>query len=119
MEPQQRTYETVPIIDEADESLSNTEVDESLMGDDKHWDARRDNSRARKSRAGRIISTVRSYRWLIDTALLVVIIGLLLLLRSEQHSKYPAPCSTQVGGDFSGKDQECACNRAHFKCLGE
>lgn len=96
-------YENVPIIDEHDSegSLSATEVDESLIGDEKAWHHQR--ASKRKS----CMAIFKSYRWIIDTTLLLVIIGLLLLLRNEWGHHEPPSAELQIGGDYSRAAVTC------------
>ncbi|KAL1890120.1 hypothetical protein Sste5346_008412 [Sporothrix stenoceras] len=79
---------------------SDTEVDDALISDDeKQWETialERGLSR-RPSRVSRVVGTVRRHRWMIDTGLLVVILGLVVLLQLEIRQR---PSKWQVGGDF-------------------
>lgn len=93
-------YETVPVVDEHEESLSSTDVDESLMGDEKQWCSPELETGRRQSKRRVLITKFKSYRWIIDTSLLLIITALLLLMRAEWKE---APTSSwQVGGDFTG-----------------
>ena len=88
-------YKNVYTTDEHDheEALSTTEVDESLMGDEKPSQHRKISTRQS------CIGKLRSYRWILDTTLLMIILGLLLLLRHEWSQQKIPPASWQVGGD--------------------
>jgi hypothetical protein len=68
------------VTDDQEELLSSTEVDESLMGDEKQWYSP-ELETGKRSKTNTFTIAFRSYRWLIDTFLVLVIIGLLLLLR--------------------------------------
>lgn len=105
MDQKHSPYETVPITDDRDhdESLSMTEVDESLMGDEKPW-AQQGGRRSRETKSW--LAAFRSHRWLIDTSLLVVILVLVLLLHRERR-KDPSTTPQQVGGDFGGNGPQC------------
>ncbi|KAK3358767.1 hypothetical protein B0T25DRAFT_446382 [Lasiosphaeria hispida] len=94
MEPLHK-YGSVEHIDEHGEAGSSTEVDESLMGDEKQWH----HSPVRRSRSSRWASLFSSWRWVVDTSLLVVILYLLLRDQSRQQ---PASQLWEVGGDFTG-----------------
>ncbi|KAK0120278.1 hypothetical protein ONS95_011684 [Cadophora gregata] len=91
-------YKNIYISDEHDheEVLSTTEVDESLMGDEKPLQDRR------ISKTQSCMDTIRSFRWILDTSLLLIIIGLLLLIRHEWAQRETLPASWQVGGDYTG-----------------
>lgn len=99
MEPSKPVYDTVPLADDHDhdESRSSTEVDESLVGDDHHWPTKR----KRRSRNG-CISALKSYRGLIDTFLLLVIITLLAILVLRNEAVPVSAQTRQVGGDYTG-----------------
>jgi hypothetical protein len=106
MEPSKSVYDTVPVADEHYESRSSTEVDESLIGDEHHWHSITLGSAELKKRST-CISAFQSYRSLIDTVLLFVILMLLvvLLLQSERNgaqSNLP-----QVGGDYKAASPIC------------
>jgi hypothetical protein len=89
----QREYENVPIEDH-DEAGSNTEVDESLMGDEKKWQEQDfQTRRKRPSLLKRILSVLRSG---VNTLLLLVILGLLVV---QQLRAAP---TLEVGSDFTG-----------------
>jgi len=100
-------YATVSRTDSYDDS-SATEVDESLMGDEKQWHSidlsGEQSTRARSWKRAK--ATLRRYRWLIDTMLLLTNIGLslglsLLMYYQFEDAKFPASVR-QIGGDFSG-----------------
>ncbi|KAK4445834.1 hypothetical protein QBC34DRAFT_306324 [Podospora aff. communis PSN243] len=89
-------YDALDPIDDHHESGSNTEVDESLMGDEKPW--KHQHNRSHQSLRSRISSLLTKYRWTIDTALLTTI--LILLLRNQKPQ--PQPPRYDFGGDFTG-----------------
>ncbi|KAK2052779.1 hypothetical protein LY76DRAFT_526000 [Colletotrichum caudatum] len=104
-------YSTVSHTDSYDDSSSSaTEVDESLMGDEKQqWHSidlgGEQSARGRRAWA-RAKASLRRHRWLIDTLLLLTNIGLslglsLLLYYQFEDAKFPASVR-QIGGDFSG-----------------
>ncbi|KAK1985710.1 hypothetical protein LZ30DRAFT_707533 [Colletotrichum cereale] len=101
-------YSTVSHVDSYDDS-STTEVDESLMGDEKRWhaiDLGGEQSPEGRRTWARVKSALRRHRWLIDTLLLLTNIGLslglsLLLYYQFEDAKFPASVR-QIGGDFSG-----------------
>jgi hypothetical protein len=98
MESGKPMYDTVPLADDHDESGSNTEVDDSLVGDEHHWPTK-------QKRRNVCVSALQSCRGLFDTFLLLVIVTLLaiLLLRSERREAQPASAGNrQVGGDYTG-----------------
>ncbi|TPX11708.1 uncharacterized protein E0L32_007687 [Thyridium curvatum] len=113
MDQKHSPYETVPITDDRDheESLSMTEVDESLMGDEKPW-AQQGGRRSRETKSW--LAAFRSHRWLIDTSLLVVILVLVLLLHRERR-KDPSTTPQQVGGDFGGNGPQFATQVVKFE----
>jgi len=94
MEPLHK-YENIDQIDDHGDAGSHTEVDESLMGDEKQW---HHNHPTRPPALSRAVSLLKSFRWIIDTALLVVI--LLLLLRDR--GREPQMNQWDFGGDFTG-----------------
>ncbi|KAK2037375.1 hypothetical protein LZ31DRAFT_611979 [Colletotrichum somersetense] len=102
-------YSTVSHTDNYDDS-SATEVDESLMGDEKQqWhsvDLSGEQSTRGRRTWTRVKASLRRHRWLIDTLLLLTNIGLslglsLLLYYQFEDAKFPTSVR-QIGGDFSG-----------------
>ncbi|KAH8881481.1 hypothetical protein GQ53DRAFT_788029 [Thozetella sp. PMI_491] len=89
-------YETVSLNDDHEEARSSTEVDESLMGDDKEWHP------SRRTKKRTCMTVFNKYRWMIDTFLLLVIVSLLVLLRNDWAARTFPKSSFQVGGDFTG-----------------
>ncbi|CAK7199202.1 hypothetical protein SEUCBS139899_001875 [Sporothrix eucalyptigena] len=90
-----------PHSNDHDREGSDTEVDDSLISDDeKQWETialERETRRRRQSTLGKTIAFARRYRWMIDTGLLIVILGLVLLLQFEIRQR---PSKWQVGGDY-------------------
>ncbi|KAH6714212.1 hypothetical protein BKA61DRAFT_674821 [Leptodontidium sp. MPI-SDFR-AT-0119] len=94
----QNIYKNLRTTDDHDhdETLSATEVDESLMGDEKQLHHRG------MSKKESCMAKLVSYRWILDTSLLLIIIALLLLLRHEWSQQKTSSSSWQVGGDYTG-----------------
>ncbi len=88
-------YETVQLHDEHDDS--STEVDESLLGDEKQQPRRRP-AKERRRRLARLLSPLR---WAIDTALLLAILGLLVRDRRLRAGEPPVD-RWDFGQDFTG-----------------
>ncbi|KAI1368893.1 hypothetical protein F5Y08DRAFT_206523 [Xylaria arbuscula] len=100
MESQKLKYEGLHENDQSD-SRSSTEV-ESLMGDKKMWHDVELNSPIRRTKRNRIMSTLKSSRWIIDTGLLLLIIVLLVRDQSRQPAVLQDPNIWQFGQDFTG-----------------
>lgn len=103
MEPKASQYETIWNAEDPDreEFLSETDVE---SGHEKQWHSDEVSPRKwEEPRARGILSRLKSYSWIINTFLLVVVIGLLsiLLLREPQRQ--------QIGSDFSGSHRQCEC----------
>ncbi|KAK0652484.1 hypothetical protein B0T16DRAFT_426963 [Cercophora newfieldiana] len=97
MEPLDHKYESIEHADDHGEAGSHTEVDESLMGDEKQWHQHH-HLQPRPTLRRRISSIFTTCRWVIDTALLVII--LILLLRDKQRED---PSNQwEIGGDITG-----------------
>lgn len=75
-------------------SRSSTEV-ESLMGEEKSWQA---HQVERKSKRRTLFNVLRSSRWMLDTTLLLIIVA--LLVRNE--IKEPPTELYQHNGDMTG-----------------
>lgn len=103
MEPTKHTYENMPAEDydhDNDESLSNTQVDDSLMGDDKLWSEKDLRPRTRRNK---FYSILRSCRWMIDTSLLLIILGFIV----REQWRTPEVNEWQIGGDMTGVGPKC------------
>lgn len=95
-------YENVKLAANEDidhSSRSSTEV-ESLMGEEKSWQAQQ---LQRKSKRRTLGSILRSSRWILDTTLLFIIIA--LLVRNEM--KEPPTEQWQTSGDMTGVGPRC------------
>ena len=120
------SYKTVASADSGRDEVdigrresSDTEVGDSLIGDDeKQWETvaleRARTARGMPggrsgtpatSRVARTIALLRYHRWAVDTGLLVVILGLVVLLQLEARSR---PARWQVGGDYTAAGPVCA-----------
>ena len=105
-------YENVQHDDRDD--LSITEVEESLMGDDRQ--AHRDDLRKgymAKSKRTTCLSILKEGRWFLDTALLLVIV--VLLLRNQSQKSIPKTSEHEVTGDFTGVGPHCKDYHSHKK----
>ncbi|KAB5582296.1 hypothetical protein GE09DRAFT_263226 [Coniochaeta sp. 2T2.1] len=92
----QPKYDNVPLEDH-DEAGSSTEVDESLMGDEKKWHEAdfQTQTQRKRSKRSRLLSTLRSG---VNTVLLLAILGLLVRQQFQSAPKN----KWEVGGDFTG-----------------
>lgn len=89
---------------------SSTEV-ESLMEVEKHWQDEDMRRPVRQSRVNRICGVLNSFRWLIDTTLLLVILG--FLVRSELKKGPVNPTDYDFGGDITGVGPKCKSPNEH------
>lgn len=111
MEPARHDdYANVRHHDDHDES--STEVEESLMGDEKSYQKDAMFQRRKpKSLREKLLAPFSSGRWLIDTALLLVIIGLLVKEQYKERRLNP----WQIGGDMTGVAPEIPMKITTFK----
>jgi hypothetical protein len=89
---------------EDEESLLSTKMNmQSQVGGSKGWTSMDDTSNDTRTERKTFISTITSYRWLIDTSLLLIIIGLMtVLLRRDRWNGTSKEAATwQIGGDFT------------------
>jgi hypothetical protein len=89
---------------EDEESLLSTKMNmQSQVGDSKGWTSMNDTSNDTRTEKKSFISTITSYRWLIDTSLLLIIIGLMtvLLRRDGWNGTSKEAATWQIGGDFT------------------
>lgn len=97
-------YETVQVGGEEQDhdqsSRSSTEV-ESLMGDEKSWQAQQ---RERKSKCKSFRRILASSRWMLDTTLLLIILALLV----RNQIKEPPIDQWQLSGDMTGVGPRCS-----------
>ncbi|KAI0974841.1 hypothetical protein F4678DRAFT_352716 [Xylaria arbuscula] len=100
MESQKLKYDGLHSDDQSD-SRSSTEV-ESLMGDKKQWHDVELNSPVRPTKRNRFYATLKSARWIIDTALLLVIVAFLVRDQSRKPAVLQDPNIWQFGQDFTG-----------------
>jgi hypothetical protein len=98
-----KQYDTVWSADDPDqeEFLSETDVEE---GHEKQWHSDARPTRRRGGAQMPTWSTLRAYKGLMDTALLLVVIAMLsmLLLRRPQQLE-----GRQIGGDYTGAGPDC------------
>jgi hypothetical protein len=100
----QLKYENVQVDDHDDSSI--TEVEESLMGDQKQMHLEEFHERyITKSKRITFLSILKQARWLLDIVLLLVIIG--LLLRDQSQKANLKTSEHEVGGDFTGVGPHC------------
>ena len=102
MEPMHQ-YESVEELDKYDEARSSTEVDESLMGDEKQWHHQQSRQQPTRRPRSRVRSILWSSRWVIDTLLLLAILGLLV----RDQLRKPDVNQWDFGGDFTGVGPRC------------
>lgn len=101
MESQKPRYEGLHRDDQSD-SRSSTEV-ASLMSDQKQWhDVELNEPRIRRTRRQRVFDTLESSRWIIDTALLLVVVALLVRDQYRTPVVLQDPNIWQFGQDFTG-----------------
>lgn len=98
----QLKYENVHMDDHDDSSI--TEVDESLMGDEKLMN---DELRpyTRRSKRSSCVAFLKEARWYLDTLLLLVIVG--LVWRGQREASIPKTSEHEVGGDMTGVGPHC------------
>lgn len=102
-------YENVKLAagEEMDHSSrSSTEV-ESLMGEEKSWQAQQ---LQRKSKRRTLAGVLRSSRWILDTTLLFIIVA--LLVRNEMRE--PPVEQWQTSGDMTGVGPRCSSTLLHL-----
>lgn len=100
----QLKYENVLFDDHED--LSNTDVEESLMGDEKQMHGEEFHQRyAKKSKSVKYLSILNHARWFLDTVLLLLIVG--LLVRDQAQKSTTKTSENEVGGDFTGVGPHC------------
>lgn len=105
MESQKAQYANLPHIDDREDSRSSTEVEDSLMGDEKQWHDVELNRPRMRTRTSRFIGALKSSRWIIDTGLLLIILALLVRDQwrtSAVEEKEEVENPWQFGQDFTG-----------------
>lgn len=112
MEPTKHAYEKTPLDDYEQDHESNTQVDESLNGEDKMW-LEKELHGSRRRRSG-VLGFLQDYHWMINTSLLLIILGLVV---HEQWKKKPVN-EYQIGGDMTGVGPECEYNPHGYGKLG-
>lgn len=107
MESQKAKYANIQHVDDSDDR-SSTEVEDSLMGDEKQWHDVELNRPTRRTRRSKFIGALKSARWMIDTGLLLIILALLVRDQwrkpiSEEKDVNP----WQFGQDLTGVGPKC------------
>lgn len=94
-------YENVQLTgdDHDHSSRSSTEV-ESLMGEEKSWQAQQQERKSKRKTLGYILN---SSKWMLNTTLLLIVIA--LLVRNEM--KEPPLDQWQLLGDMTGVGPRC------------
>lgn len=108
MESQKAKYANLQHVDDRDDSRSSTEVEDSLMGDEKQWHDVELNRPTKRTRRNRFFTAIKSARWFIDTILLLIILGLLVRdqwRKPEAEDKDVNPW--QFGQDMTGVGPRC------------
>lgn len=77
------------------DSESNTEVEE--------WEAEEGRIKPRRHRRRTFWGKLKKFRWMVDTALLFIIFGLLIEKRWKRHGAH----LYELGGDISGFAPKC------------
>ncbi|KAI0536239.1 hypothetical protein GGR58DRAFT_503462 [Xylaria digitata] len=95
-------YQTVPATDDQEKLLSAVRIPESTADEWQTSDSGSDNATKRWT----FISWVKPYLWFIDTALLLLVASLLLVLIRDERRVSAQRSSWQVGGDSSGTGPE-------------
>lgn len=93
----QPKYETVQ-LDDHDEAGSHTEVEDSLMGDEKKWRDQDDFHTAPRRRRNKVLSVLKTGQSYLNTVLLLGILAVLV----RQQLRIPSPERWEIGGDFTG-----------------
>ncbi|CAJ2511956.1 Uu.00g075810.m01.CDS01 [Anthostomella pinea] len=100
MDSQKLKYQGVH-VDDRDDSSSSTDVEESLMGDEKQWHDVELNRPTRQTKRGKFVAALKSSRWMIDTSLLLIILA--LLVRDQWRKPAVEETDTwQFGQDMTG-----------------
>lgn len=100
----QLKYQNLDVDDHDDSSI--TEVEDSLMGDEKRMNEGEFGRRYRtKSRGLSYLSILKEARFFLDTILLLVIVG--LLLRNQSQKNIPITSEQDAGGDITGVGPHC------------
>lgn len=107
----QHSYENMPLDDRDDGS--STEV-ESLMEETKQWHDVDLQRLERRSRASRFCAAANSWRWLIDTTLLLVILGFV----TRSYYNEPVVKPYDLLGDMTGVGPKCKSARQDQGTLG-
>lgn len=108
MESQNAKYANLQHVDDRDDSRSSTEVEDSLMGDEKQWHDVELNRPTTRTRRNRFVAAIKSTRWFIDTILLVIILALLVRDQWRQPAAEEKEVNPwQFGQDMTGVGPRC------------
>lgn len=99
MGSKQQKYHNLAVEEHDRDDRSSTEVEEALIGrDDKQWEEGLHQRQTRRTTRSRIFNTLNSYRWLIDTGLLLLILGLVVRQQLQEPPRNPY----DFNGDLTG-----------------
>ncbi|TGJ79538.1 hypothetical protein E0Z10_g9226 [Xylaria hypoxylon] len=96
-------YQTVPVTDDQEKLLSNTQTPK-LFTD--QWQTSDPNLDSVATKRQRVISRIKPYLWFVDTALLLFVASLLLVLLLRDGRRDTQTSTWQVGGESSGAGPE-------------
>ena len=97
-------YQNVRQLDDDHDDASTTEVEESLMGDQKQFELEEFQQNYTKRRS-LCLSILKGAHWCLEVVLLLVIVG--LLLRDQSQHDIPKTSVHDVGGDMTGCGPHC------------
>lgn len=99
-------YDAVDLSNHERDSDSITEVEESLIGDEKRWHHDDLHTlKTRPSKKSRCLAVLKSFSWTLNTVLLLAITALLLRDQSRRSSSITS--EHEVGGDLTGVTPSC------------
>jgi hypothetical protein len=111
MDSQKLKYDGLHSDDRSD-SRSSTEV-ESLMGEEKQWHDVELNGSIRRTKRNKLVTALKSSRWIIDTSLLLIILALLARDQLRKPTVLQDPNIWQFGQDFTGVGPKCGKETPH------
>lgn len=113
-----RSFEDAPRVEDREQLLPKSEAEAASSVEGENWPSTSFRT-ARQPKRRAFIAAVRDYWWLLNTGLLITLIGLQLVMWRDIRAG-SQDCSHQLGGDYKNEGPICTLsNRAPRVSMGQ